>query len=175
MSLENKLVLLQLIRQNNSLAFNQLVSQCWEQVYVYAFKLTGNQELSQSIVQNIFVDLWDRRESLEISNPDSYLFQAARFQVFKSYRDRKMKREVLQEKFEDYIQENESEFEPELIQKLHQSIDRLPEKRREIFRLNRFNELSVDQIADQLDLSRQTVKNQLTKAFNQLKADFRSN
>ena len=175
MSPEYKLELIRLIRQNDSKAFNQLVEGCWEKLYAYAFRLTADREQSQSIVQTIFIDLWEKRQSHDIGNPDSYLFQAVKFQVFKNYRDRKMNREILQEKFEDYMQENESDYEPELIQKLHQSIDKLPEKCREIFRLNRLCELSIDQIAGQLNLSKQTVKNQLTKAFHQLKADFRNN
>lgn len=156
-------------------AFDQFVKMYWEKLYIYAYKLTGDRLLAQSIVQNIFVDLWEKRFDIHISNPDSYFFQAVKFQVFKSYRDRKFNREILQEKFEDYLLENDAEYETEMEHKLHQSIDRLPNRCREILKLNRLSELSIDQIAEQLNLSKQTVKNQLSKAFYLLRVDLRNN
>jgi RNA polymerase sigma-70 factor (ECF subfamily) len=167
--------LIYFVRQNDLKAFNQLVKYYWEKLFTYAFKLTDDRMLAQSIVQNIFVDLWEKRQSVQIENPDSYFFRAVKFQVFKSYRDQKMKREILQEKFEDYLLETEGEYEIEMVQKLHQSIDRLPDRCREILKLNRLSELSIDQIATQLNLSKQTVKNQLSKAFFLLRADLRNN
>ena len=175
MKTENKHELLSLIRRDDTKAFNKLVATHWEKLFIYAFRLTKDNELAQSIVQNIFVDLWEKRRSLEIQQLESYLFQAVKFQVFKAYRDRKMKVEVLQEEFEGYLAEHENDYEPELILRLHQAIDRLPDRCREIFHLNRFQELSIDQIAEQLNLSRQTVKNQLTRAFQQVRTELRNN
>ena len=155
--------------------FHKLVNEYWERLYIFAFKLTSNRELSQSIVQNVFIDLWEKRQPAEIIQLESYLFQAVKFQVFKAYRDNKMNVEILREKFEYYLAEHENEYEPELILRLHQAIDRLPDRCREIFHLNRFHEQSIDQIAEQLNLSRQTVKNQLSRAFQQVSAELRNN
>lgn len=167
--------LLQLIGQNSEPAFRELVKLHWEKLYIYAHKMTGDRELSQSIVQNLFIDLWEKRRELSIQNPQNYFFKAVKFQVFKHYRDHKMDRLVLQDQFEDYLPAPELESTEELEIRLHQSIDRLPKRCQEIFRLNRFSELSIDQIAEQLALSRQTVKNQLNKAFQFLKADLGKN
>lgn len=154
--------------------FDQLVKDYWERLYVFAFRLCSDRDVSQSVVQTVFINLWEKRQSSEISNIDSYLFQAVKFQVFKAYRDRTMNTEFLEEKFEDYLAEHENDFEPELILRLHQAIERLPDRCREIFRLNRFHEQSIDQIAQQLKLSRQTVKNQLSRAFQQVRAELRN-
>ncbi|WP_163715731.1 RNA polymerase sigma factor [Mangrovibacterium lignilyticum] len=73
MSPEKKLELINLIRQNNSKALNQLVDSSWEKLYAYAFKLTSDRELSQSIIQTIFIDLWDKRQKLEIAIQSNYI------------------------------------------------------------------------------------------------------
>ena len=148
MKTENKHELLSLISRDDTKTFDKLVSSYWEKLFIYAFGLTKDRELAQSIVQNIFIDLWEKHHSLEIQQPEGYLFRAVKFQVFKAYRDRKMNVEVLQEKFEDYLAEHENDYEPELILRLHRAIDRLPDRCREIFHLNRFQELSIDQIAE---------------------------
>lgn len=175
MNPERKAEKTRLFRFDEPQAFDQLIREHWERMYMFAFKLTANRELSQSIVQNIFIDLWEKRDSLELNQPENYLFRAVKFQVFKAYRDNKMNAEILQEKFEDYLSEHENDYEPELILRLHQAIDRLPDRCREIFHLNRFHELSIDQIAEQLNLSRQTVKNQLSRAFQQVSTELRNN
>ncbi|GET25632.1 RNA polymerase sigma factor [Prolixibacter sp. NT017] len=159
------------IKKGEYKAFEVLFGRFWERLYAFSFKMTSDRELSQNIVQDIFIDVWERRHVLEIRNIESYLFKAVKFQVFNYYRDRKMNREVLQDRFEDYTLEHQEKLNHDLLSRLEESLRKLPEKRGVIFRMSKIQNLPVDEIACQLNLSRQTVKNQLSQAFKQLKAD----
>ena len=152
-------------------SFKNIFSIYWEKLYAFGFKMTLDQELSKNIVQEIFIDLWEKRNKIQINNIEGYLFQSVKFQVFKYYRDKKMNREILQDQFDDYILDNQEILNQELLNKLDQSLDKLPEKRGVILRMNKIQNLPVGEIALKLNLSQQTVKNQLTQAVKQLKTD----
>jgi RNA polymerase sigma-70 factor (family 1) len=166
---DNKL--LSQVMKNETKAFEIIFSRYWEKLYAFAFKMTLDQELSKIIVQNIFIDLWERRNKIQISNMEGYLIRSVKFQVFTQYRDKKMNREVLQDKFDDYIEDNQEILNHDLLNRLEKSLDKLPEKRGAILRMNKIQNLPIGEIALLLNISRQTVKNQLSQAVKQLKAD----
>ena len=169
----NNSKLLDPVENDEDKRFEVIFCRYWEKLYAFSFKMTSDQELSKNIVQNIFIDFWERRNKIQIDNIEAYLFQSVKFQVFNDYRDRKMNREVLQDKFDDYILDNQEIADHDLLNRLEKSLDKLPEKRGVILRMNKIQNLPVEEIALQLNLSKQTVKNQLSQAFKQLKADLR--
>ncbi|WP_207422247.1 RNA polymerase sigma factor [Desertivirga brevis] len=154
---------------SNLAKFEEIYSQHWEKLYAFCFKLTHDEYLSENIVQEVFTDLWERRGMLQISSIESFLFRAVKNQIFKEYRKKSFDVTILDEQFEDYIQENEPTLEAELIDKLYLLLDELPPKRKEILIMNKLENLDIEQIAERLNLSKQTVKNQLSAALQQLK------
>ncbi|UXP32841.1 RNA polymerase sigma-70 factor [Reichenbachiella agarivorans] len=164
--------LLELLEKDSKKAFEAIYRRYWERLYAYAFKMSADRDLSQNIVQDIFVSLWKKIDNIEIETLDTYLFQAVKYQVFKSYRDQKLSKEVLESRFEDFVFENPATVtDPDLSQSVFDSINKLPEKRKEIFLMNKLHDLSIDQIATELEISQQTVKNQLSSALKQLRFD----
>lgn len=152
-------------------SFEIFFSKYWERLYCYCFKITQNRELSQNIVQNIFIDLWEKRKKTNIADMERYLFRAAKFQIFNHYRDKKRNHEILQDKFEENIPEIPDSPYHELLEILDKLLDKLPEKRGIIFRMNKLQKMSVDEIASSLNISSQTVKNQVTIALKQIKSE----
>jgi RNA polymerase sigma-70 factor (ECF subfamily) len=131
--------------------------------------MTCDEYISQNIVQDVFTDLWDRREKVHILSIENYLFRAAKNQVLKEYRKKRFDTVVIEEKFESYLVENTSSLEPELLAKLYSLLEHLPQKRKEILIMNKLEEMDIAQIAATLNLSKQTVKNQLSSALKQLR------
>ncbi|WP_288883397.1 RNA polymerase sigma factor [Pedobacter panaciterrae] len=150
-------------------SFEYIYIQHWEKLYAFCFKMTGDEYVSQNIVQDIFTDLWDRRDKVQILSIEHYLFRAAKNQVLKEYRKKRFDTVVIEEKFENYLVENTSSLEPELLDKLYSLLEHLPEKRKEILIMNKLEEMDIAQIAATLNLSKQTVKNQLSSALKQLR------
>lgn len=149
--------------------FEQIYIHHWEKLYAFCFKMTGDEHLSQNIVQDIFTDLWERRADLKILAIENFLFRAAKYQVFKEYRKKSFDVTFLDGRFEDYQMESTSDPDPEIMDKLNTLLDTLPEKRKEILMMNKLDQMDIDQIAAKLNLSKQTVKNQISVALKQLR------
>ncbi|EOR93853.1 RNA polymerase ECF-type sigma factor [Arcticibacter svalbardensis MN12-7] len=149
--------------------FKIIYTQYWEKLYAFCFKMTHDEHLSQNIVQDVFTDLWERINDLQILSIESYLFRAVKNQVFKEYRKKQFDTTTIDTEFEDYLIENLTAIDTELVDKLYNLLDKLPAKRKEILMMNKLDEMDIDQIANKLNLSKQTVKNQITSGLKQLK------
>ncbi|WP_316777484.1 RNA polymerase sigma factor [Pedobacter antarcticus] len=151
------------------LDFEHLYNHHWEKLYAFCYKMTRDAHISQNIVQDVFMDLWERRKKVQVLSLENYLFRAAKNQILKEYRKNKFDTTVIEEEFENYIIENIDTLDAEILEKLHRLLDSLSEKKKEILLLNKIEELSIDEIALRLNISKQTVKNQLSSALKQLK------
>ncbi|GLB53829.1 DNA-directed RNA polymerase sigma-70 factor [Neptunitalea chrysea] len=172
--MQSNLFLLEQISNGNVTAFNLLYKSYWEKLYAFAYRISnGDKEISQQIVQDVFVYIWEKRASLKVSNLDSYLFQATKFQVYTYYNKRKIDTEYLEENFEAYLTEMNFTEDSPIYEILYGAIEKLPEKRKNILLLNKIQGLNIEQIAEQLNISPQTVKNQLGAAIKQLRTELK--
>lgn len=152
-------------------AFKIIYMHYADKVYSFCMTQTKNTTLSQDIVQDTFLKLWDNRHKL---NPDGHLqsliFTIARHRIIDEFR-----KQVAQVQFEDYskfsnIQATETPPDQQLIyddylQRVEFCKKRLTCRESEIFELSRGKDLSIKDIAKRLNLSPQTVKNHLTSSL----------
>lgn len=163
--------LLEMIRQGDRAAFDQIFKRYWSKLYLSAYKMLRDKQSSEDIVQEVLVRLWVRRFSQQIESLNAYLYAAVRFQVFTTIRKGKA-RESLSMEVEELLLENSAESNlmmSDITKLLHAGMAELPEKCREIFSLSRMEQLSTKEIASKLGISPKTVENQLTIAFRKLK------
>ncbi|WP_020528262.1 RNA polymerase sigma-70 factor [Flexithrix dorotheae] len=168
--------LLFLIQKDDEDAFLEIYQRYWSKLYNYAFNVIRKTQVCEDIIQEIFVDLWLKKKEVLISNLSAYLFKSVKFQIFKFLRHQEVEQRHLQtiNKIK-LVNETENLInlqDLEII--LNESITNLPNKCREIFYLSRFEQKSHQEIADQLGISVQTVKNQISKALKLLKASIPS-
>lgn len=169
----DRLLLLQL-QQGEKSAFNILYNKYWEQAYSNAYKRLGDAEQAKDIVQEIFVSIWVNRQN-PINNLPAYLCIAVRNQVFKLTAKNKNISLYL-DAFENIAAKNEKADSNLLWQEFYRSyeaiISKLPPKRQQIFKLRFHDDIPTKTIANQLQISRKTVQNQLGKAIEQLRVFF---
>lgn len=171
-NIEDESVLFALLKQGDETAFEKIYKSYWVELYNSAYKRLPEKEKCQDIIQNVFTDLWNRRNETDIENPAAYLHTAVRFQVLKQI-TRSSKNSFIATNFEtelisplasdDCILEKEAKTLIELY------ISALPEKRRNIFIMHFYEGLSTANIALKLNVSRKTVQNQLTTASHGLR------
>lgn len=165
-------VLLDKLKGGDSGAYTLLYNRYWDALYGKAFQRLQDESSSKDVVQNVFIDLWRRRENLEIKNLRSYLYGAVRFQVFKQI-DRSNKHHGFFEPFEHMmispIRTDGEIIRDDLAKLLTLWIEALPEKRRAIFVLHYSQQLSVSEIASHLNITQKTVYNQLNNSVKELK------
>jgi RNA polymerase sigma-70 factor (family 1) len=164
--------LLLLLSKGSKPAFDVLYNKYWKQVYNTAYKRLNDLERAQDIAQDVFVQLWIRGSKSPIDNLPAYLLVAARNGVFK-----KMEKEAKYASLPDGAEEIESPagradanmLHDEFLKAFTDLVNTLPPQQQMIFNL-RFNEgLSSQQIADQLNISPKTVRNQMGRALNTLR------
>ena len=154
-------------------AFVQVFDEYSPRVYSVALKFLDSRELAEEVVQDIFMDIWLRREKMtEVLSFGAYLHGMVRKQVYDAYRQKSAFTEIIKElssrtQSENMIERMMRENEYESL--LHKALQRLPDHQREIFRLAREEGLSHEEIALRLNLSRLDVKSHMKRILRYLR------
>ncbi|MEM6813808.1 MAG: RNA polymerase sigma-70 factor [Bacteroidota bacterium] len=166
--------LLDLLKEDNRIAFNELYLRYWEGLYQFAYSVLRIEDASKDVVQDVFFNIWSNRTTQSIDNLQGYLFSSVRFEVI-----RQLKNGSFTVAHEEYLEEISSGNEveerinlKELEEKLKAYVETLPEKRKVVFTLSRFKGLSNKEIAEKLDISQRTVEWHISNALNQLRQNF---
>jgi len=168
---QNDLMLISLIKQGDNRALDSLFKKYYYSLCRFACYLTNRKDLSEEIVADVFFRIWEKRQEIHVEkNLLAYLFTATRHT---SINYMKQEKHVMEELNEDFI-ENTPGPEAELLyneleSRITDLINFLPQKRKAIFQLNRFEGFTYNEIAEILSLSAKTVENQMGKAIKQLK------
>lgn len=166
--------LLKLASSGNEKAFTYLFHQHKNKLFGYLFRLTNSQEITEDIIQDIFLKLWkDKSELINIVQFDAYLFRMAKNQAINSFKNIARQTLLYAEYFdtlsiEDYSTDNLLQFD-ETQKLLNQIIETLPPQQKLVFKLSREQHLKHDEIAQMLNLSPNTVKNHIIQAINTIK------
>jgi RNA polymerase sigma-70 factor (family 1) len=171
MQLVNDYELIAAIRSGSQYHFKQLFDLYWSKLYIVANNVLRNEADAEDIVQELFIDLWNRRTTLVIDNVGGYLFTATRYGIARKLAKRPLqKRHVdLFEAIQDMADLGSSLETNDLIDFIRGKIDQLPDRCKEVFELSRFEQLSTIEIAERLHISTSTVENQINKALKILR------
>jgi RNA polymerase sigma-70 factor (family 1) len=153
--------------------FNELVVTHTPALFTDITAITKCRHSAADILQDTFLKLWSKRESITYENPGGWLYRVAVHAAYKHLKKESKKRKL----FEEFKTDNEpvcSTAENRMINKeqqlqLEDIITRLPQMQKKVFRLSREAGLTRDEIASKLDISRNTVKVHLTRAQRFLK------
>lgn len=172
---EDSLLMLQ-IREGNRDAFDTLYRKHWKAVYNAAYKRLGNYDQAKDIAQDVFIQFWTQQTSRSsahpIDNVSAYLYVAVRNQVLKW-----MEREKKFVPIPELLLHLESRRDHadaqvrynELRAAFDNVVNQFPQQQQVIFRMRYDYDLSSDEIADKLNVSPKTVRNQLGRAMSKLK------
>ena len=166
------ITLFSLLKQGNEQAFEVIYRRHWKVLFDAAYRRLPEKEKCQDIIQNIFVDLWHRRDALEIEKPLAYLHGAVRFQVLKSLSKAHLNVNFYTSFENDIIsplKADETLLTKEAKYLLQLFLATLPKKRRKIFTMYYFEGFKSSDIAMAFNISEKTVKNQLSEAGRLLK------
>jgi len=142
-------------------------------VFSFLSQKIGNRDDVLDVMQDIFTHLWDK-QLLTSENSEAIIFNLTKQKLALYYRRNKKQPydlDILPEISDDSsFEEFDERFEREMaMEKLQQDIELLPELRREILILNKFEGVSQQEIAERYDMSRSAVENQISKAIIFLK------
>ncbi|GAA3582322.1 RNA polymerase sigma-70 factor [Snuella lapsa] len=168
--------LFELVVLNNELAFKVLHDRYATKMFLYAFNIIKNKEVCEDMVQNIFIDVWNKRQNKSINNVKSYLFKSVKYKIFNYFRDQRISKEDITRLniIDVSISASQKMEYYQLEEAIHSSVDKLPKRCKQIFELSRFHYKTNKEISEELEISIQAVKNQISKALSLIKKDLQS-
>ena len=163
------------IRNNNVEAYKHLFELYYRDLYFFARKFLENREVAEEVVQDVFIALWENRDVLIIEKSiKSYLFASVKNRSI-NYLKSKINNinfvNINNADSESHILITDQPLELEELDNLIQkAVSSLPPRCREMFHLSRNTEMTYQEIADALDVSKETVKSHINEAIKKIKA-----
>ena len=169
----NQISFLKSLQKGESKAYTFLVDTYHHKLCLYAFSLTNDHDLSEDIVQNVFIRIWKNRQKIKDDfNFKSYLYKSVYNEFIDQYRKQKNVLSLEKKHIDalSFIVEEEDEKSLErLINLIKQEIQNLPPKCKQTFLLSKYEGLTNIEIADYLNISTKSVEGHITKAFSVLR------
>lgn len=172
--LQNESEILRLVSEGNELAFREIFNHYSSRLYNYTFRITDDEELSEEIVMDAFLKVWCNRQGLgEIVHFGSYLYTLVRNRAFNAIKRRAHEAVIIgklslnNSEYQDTTEETVIYKEYQHI--LSQAVNQLPPQQRIVFSMSRDEGMKYEEIANHLNLSKNTVKAHLKKALSTLR------
>ncbi len=166
--------LVAMLREGDSYAYTEIFERYNRILLRHAFRLLSNDDEAYDVVQDVFLQLWQKREEITFkSSLSAYMYTAVKNRIFKLFAHQEVvlryAKSISTFMVEGYSIVEDTLLEKELSDLISKEIDALPPKMREVFLLNKKEELSYKEIADRLSITDQTAKQQVYKAMKILK------
>lgn len=157
-------------------AYKEIFESYYNPLCNYALSILKDKEKAADVVQDVFVQLWQKRFNIKIQKDlQSYLFRSTKNKSIELIR-----REKLHHRYENYVKDmdgSDADADQEgekflRIEQLYTYVRQLPPKCQEVFILSKMNGLTYREIAEELNISIKTVENQIGRALHLLRIKF---
>jgi len=171
--LDDKLVIKNL-KEGDVLSFDNIFKKYNKRVYYFALSYLKNKEEAEDVVQEVFMNLWRYRDQInEYYDFSKYLFKITYNSTCKKFRKQASDKKQMEEVIRNFIfEDNATNLDIEynsLLETANSLIEKMPSRQKNIFLLNINEQLTNEQIAQRMNISKKTVENYLAKAKTSLK------
>lgn len=154
-------------------AFSEIYNRYWFKLYNLAFAQIGAKEESEDLIHNLFETLWKKRNEVSIRNLTTYLVVSVKYLSIAFIKSQINLRKYQEHLIFQEIHRNNAVEEilnfADLQKAVEAAMKKLPEKTLEVFKMSRFEEKSVREIAEKMQLSEKAVEYHITKSLKVLK------
>jgi RNA polymerase sigma-70 factor (family 1) len=169
-------VLIALVKSGDIDAFTEIHNRYYVKLYSHAYKRLPDREEVKDILQELFVSVWNNRETIELKVAlPAYLYTAVRNRILNAYKHEKVKTDYLAA-FQNFL---DNHTEPvadeqlrlkELTTMIEAEVSEFPPQMRRVFEMSRNEALSHQEIADELNISTLTVRKHVQNSLKILRA-----
>ncbi len=166
--------LVSLLQEGDHQAFNEIYNRYKELLYRHAYKLLEDTEACNDVLQDAFLTLWTKRGTLRVTGAlSAYLYTMVRNRVLDQISHQQVVEKYIGS-IRDFADQgswttDERMREKELLAIIEAEKAKLPPRTRELFELNREQNLSYKEIGEQLNISEKTVKKQVHNALRAIR------
>jgi len=176
LELEEK-VILQKLKAGEQSAFDNIFRSYYKYLVSIAYKYTQNMEVSRDLAQEVYLDLWKRRESIDIDHSIKFFLRKATINKCLANKRKSSRMLVNSEITDNYDSVDDTTSNligfRELNNVIEGVVNELPDRCRQVFKASRYDNLSHKEIAESLDISVKTIENQMTKALKYLRTNLK--
>lgn len=168
-------MLMERVAAGDRVAFTALYTRHLDNLFGYVYLFTKSEEESEEVVQKVFVNIWEHRDSLiKVKSFKGFIFRCAKNRLIDLSRSERAKAKMVA-LLQPLSEESEERSDSHLIVNQYShiidtAIQLLPEKRKEIVKLRTQDDLSLDEIAEKLSISKFVVKKQLYAGLRFIRA-----
>ncbi|WP_285009321.1 RNA polymerase sigma-70 factor [Pedobacter faecalis] len=166
--------LLNLLKQDDRGALNEIYRRYQGLLYSHAYRRLADREEVRDIIQELFVYLWTNRHQIQLNTSlSAYLYASVRNRVLNLFRNKKV-RDNFAASLQEFIDRGETVIEEQFREKelralIEKEIEAMPAQMRMVFEMSRKMEMSHQEIAEALNISPHTVRNQVHNALKILR------
>lgn len=163
------------MKAGNQVAFDELFHLYYEKLVRLAYQKIQDQASAEDIVQKVFIDFWTKKESIIIEKSViGYLSMMVNRRCIDYFRRQKSRTTNEQKYIDnslnfDIVSPEEDLLNQENLAAIYAKIEALPPKCRIVFKMSRFEEMTYDEISEQLDISKKTVEYHISTALRLLR------
>lgn len=166
--------LVRLLKQDDQNAYTEIFNRYKTLLYIFAYKKTNDREEAKDLVHELFMNTWEKRATANMpTGLAPYLFGMLKNRILDLYKHKKVSQRYL-DTFQYYLNTDNNATDSlvrhnDLNSIIEKEIAALPEKMRQVFEMSRKTNLSRKEIAEELNVSEQTVKSHMYHALKILK------
>ncbi len=151
--------------------FSSIFREYSQTLHHFLYYKTGNESLSQDLVQEAFVRLWKNCQSVLFATAKGYVFKTANNLLLNEYEHQKVVLKFQKKKPISHTEESPQYLleEKELKTELEAAISALPDKQRVVFLMSRIDKKTYKEIAEIIGISKQAVEKRMYKALDSLR------
>ncbi|GAF02723.1 RNA polymerase sigma-70 factor [Saccharicrinis fermentans] len=159
------------LRKGDRKIFENIFSEYYERLVRFAEGYVFDHQVSEDVVQDFFVWLWENRKSLLLrTSLKTYFFTAVRNRCFDYLKSRKVKDKYRLMCIQAVINISDEEIDnSHSLQQLREAIDKLPPEMSKVFKARYYKQLKIEEVAAELEISVSTVKTQLARGKRKLR------
>lgn len=152
--------------------YKEIFMEFYKPLCLFGRKMLSCEEDAEDVVHNVFLAIWEKKMSFaDKIHLKAYLFQAVYNQSLTCIRRRRFTTRLQED--EEKKEADDSNYlrmriDTEVFLEIMQAIERLPEHRREVFKLSYIEGLKISEVAERLHIAEETVRSQRMKARKQL-------
>ena len=174
--MQDEKTILKRLKDGDIAAIDDIYKRYSRKLYSFTYSMLKDHDQSADLVQDVFVKLWEKREQI---NPElrfeNYLLTICYNSIRKFFR-----RKNIENKVKDYLLNNLPESIPdtsneliynELIELVERTVEKLPTKRKTVFKLSRHENMQIKAIAENMNISPRTAESHLSKALGFIKQE----
>ena len=175
MTKEDEQYCLKELSEGNRQAFEWLFLEWHPRLVDFFTRILGDEEMAYDFAQDVFFDIWTSRSKFsEVKSFSAYLFQMARFKAYNHFDKSAV---IARFRHDATISGSDSTpsgesalYASETETLIREALDKMPQKRRQVFMMSRYQGYSNDEIAAKLGISKRTVENHITSVLAALKS-----